>query len=65
MWRLRLIKKANEVVFDLFIIWLVGQMEGCGPVSRIMYTVEPDLASSAQKMDFPQVVPNNLTIVFM
>ena len=30
---------------------LVSQTEGCGPVYRIVYTVESGLASSSQKID--------------
>ena len=59
------VDRANKAVFDLFIVWLAYQTDGCGPVSRIVYTVEPDLASSAQTMDFSWVVPNNSIIVFM
>ena len=44
------VNRANEAVFDLFIVWLVSQTEGCGPVYRIVYTVESGLASSSQKI---------------
>ena len=44
------VNRANEAVFDLFIVWLVSQTEGCGPVYKIVYTVESGLASSSQKI---------------
>ena len=28
------VNRANEAVFDIFIVSLVGQTEGCGPLSR-------------------------------
>ena len=28
------VNRANEAVFDIFIVCLVGQTEGCGPMSR-------------------------------